>query len=275
MSQAIQKLEKRIKSANSLLSVGLDPDFDKLPERFKKLEQPQFEFNKWIIDQTHEFVCAYKPNTAFYEARGEQGWKELRLTIEYLKEKYPDIFTICDAKRADIGNTNRGYVAAIFDTLGFDAITLHPYLGKEALAPFLERDDKACIILCKTSNPGSGELQDLLFQSRDDSSRDPLREVWLAVAESVANDWNTHGNCMLVVGATYPDELKQVREIVGDMNLLIPGVGAQGGDVEATVKRGINSKGAGLVINSARGIIFADNPANSAQTLRNSINQYR
>lgn len=266
ISHAIEKLETRIKAANSLVCVGLDADFDKLPERFKALPEPQFEFNKWIINQTHEFVCAYKPNMAFYEARGEQGWHELNLTMEYLIEYHPDIFTICDAKRADIGNTNQGYVSALFDQLGFDAITLHPYLGQEALEPFLEREDKVSIILCKTSNPGSSELQDQVLGEK---------KLWQSVAELVSRKWNSRNNCMLVVGATYPDELKQVRQIVGEMTLLVPGIGAQGGEVAATVKAGLNSQATGLIINSARAIIFADDPRGGAQDLQQAINQHR
>src|SRR3989344_559116 len=158
----IDKYNQRAKKINSLLCVGLDSDFEKLPEKFKAMENPQFEFNKYIIEETHEFAAVYKPNSAFYEARGDKGLQELKMTMDYLREKHPDIFTILDAKRGDIGNTNNGYVASIFDWLGFDAVTLHPYLGKEALLPFLERKDKGCIILCRTSNPGAGELQDLI-----------------------------------------------------------------------------------------------------------------
>src|SRR5664279_2496120 len=160
----VDKYNRRADAVNSLLCVGLDSALDKLPERFRADEHPQFAFNRWIIKQTHSFASAYKPNIAFYEARGDQGLRDLKLTLDYLREQHPDIFTICDAKRADIGSTNAGYVEAIFDWLGFDAVTLHPYLGREALAPFLERRDRACIILCRTSNPGAGELQDLLIE---------------------------------------------------------------------------------------------------------------
>jgi orotidine-5'-phosphate decarboxylase len=215
---AIDKYNLRAEKVNSLVCVGLDSEFEKLPAQFKDKEFPQFEFNKYIIDQTAEFVAAFKPNSAFYEARGEQGWKELKLTMDYLTSKYPDIFTICDAKRADIGNTNNGYVKAIFDELGFDAITLHPYLGKEALKPFLDRTDKVSIILCRTSNPGAGELQDLSI-----SPPPPLGEergegvpFWKFIAQKVSQDWNYNHNCMLVVGATYPEEMKVVRSMVGE-----------------------------------------------------------
>jgi orotidine-5'-phosphate decarboxylase len=194
-----------------------------------------------VIDQTHAYASAYKPNIAFYEARGEAGLIALARTMDYLRATYPDILTICDAKRADIGSTNQGYVEAIFDRLGFDAVTLNPYLGREALEPFLERTDKGCILLCRTSNPGAGELQDL------DIGGKPL---WQVVAERVRDHWNARGNCMLVAGATYPGELRRIREIVGDMVLLVPGIGAQGGDVEQTVRAGQTPAGTGMIINS-------------------------
>lgn len=262
----IKKYDQRAEKVNSLVCVGLDSDFEKLPERFQSMQYPQFGFNKYIIDSTHEFTAAYKPNTAFYEARGDAGMLELKMTLDYLKGKYPDIFTICDAKRADIGSTNQGYVKSVFDWYGFDSITLHPYLGKEALKPFLDREDKACIILCRTSNPGAGELQDLESNGK---------KLWQQVAEKVSTEWNYNQNCMLVTGATYPEELAEVRKIVGNMTLLVPGIGAQGGDVEKTVKAGLNSEKKGMIINSSRGIIFADDPAAEAKKLRDHINQYR
>jgi orotidine-5'-phosphate decarboxylase len=203
---------------------------------------------------------------AFYEARGEEGLTALAQTMAYLRDHHPDILTICDAKRADIGSTNAGYVTAIFDRLGFDAVTLNPYLGREALEPFLARQDKACVILCRTSNPGAGELQDLRINGK------PL---WQIVAEQVRDHWNARGNCMLVAGATYPDELRHIRATVGEMTLLVPGIGAQGGDVEATVRAGLNASGKGMIINSSRGIIFADDPAESARALRDQINRFR
>lgn len=265
---------------NSLLCVGLDSDFKKLPEKFKSVQFPQFEFNKWIIEETHEYVGSYKPNTAFYEARGEQGWKELTMTVQYIKKNYPDIFVIADAKRADIGSTNEGYVTAIFDTLGADAITVHPYLGQEALQPFLARKDKTSIILCRTSNPGAGEIQDLLVQS-DSSNHTTIRALseakplWWHVAKKVSTQWNINNNCMLVVGATYPEEMKQIRDLVGDMPILVPGVGAQGGSVEEVMKAGLNSQKAGLYISSSRGIIFAENPRAEAKKLFEEIESYR
>ena len=269
----IKKYESRAEKADSLLCVGLDSDFEKLPGRFKKLPNQQFEFNKWIIDETHEYVAAYKPNAAFYEARGDVGLRELKMTMEYLQTEHPDIFTILDAKRADIGNTNNGYVTAIFDWLGFDAVTLHPYLGREALAPFLDRKDKVSVILCRTSNEGAGEFQDLkLLPYMEAISPEPL---WKMVAEKVANEWNENGNCMLVVGATYPEEMKIIRASTGDMTFLVPGIGAQGGSVSEVLKNGKNSERKGLIISASRSIIFSNNPRESAKALRDEIQSYQ
>ncbi len=268
-----QKLDAAVAKNNALVCVGLDSDGKKLPDAVKTGSYPQFDFNKAIIDATHDVVCAYKPNSAFYEARGAVGVEALKKTCEYLRENYPEIPIILDAKRGDIGNTNAGYAAYAFDYLGVDAITLNPYLGREALQPFLGRKDKGCIILCRTSNPGAGEIQDVDAQGK------PLYQV---IAEKVAQDWNTNGNCLLIVGAPYPRELAIVRRIVGDMTLLVPGIGAQGGDIENTVKAGRNAKGAGMIINASRSIIFAskgtdfaEKSRKEAQTLRNEINKYR
>ncbi|MDX1992998.1 MAG: orotidine-5'-phosphate decarboxylase [bacterium] len=266
MMSAVDKYNRRVDATGSLVCVGLDADYERLPIRFRQMQHPQFEFNRWIIEQTHEFTAAYKPNMAFYEARGDAGLRDLKLTLDYLHTHHHDIFTICDAKRGDIGSTNSGYVEAIFDWLGFDAVTLHPYLGQEALEPFLDRTDKASIILCRTSNSGSAELQNLEFHGK------PL---WMIIAERVRDFWNIGGNCMLVVGATYPEELRLVRELMGEMTLLVPGIGAQGGNVEQTVRTGLNSTGRGMIINSSRGIIFATDPARAVQELRDAINQYR
>ena len=268
-----EKLNKIIEKNNSLVCVGLDSDFDKLPESVKQKEFPQFEFNKAIIDATHDLVCCYKPNSAFYEARGDRGVKELKMTCDYIREKYPDIIIILDAKRADIGNTNEGYTKFCFDYLQVDGVTLQPYLSGEAIKPFLNRADKGAIILCRTSNPGAGEFQDLLIDN------EPL---YKKVAKQVNNMWNTNNNCLLVVGATYPEEMVEIRKIVGDMTFLVPGVGAQGGDVEKTIKAGLNSQNAGLIISSSRSIIFASSGDDFAEKareeterLKNEINKYR
>lgn len=248
----LQKLDKIIKKNNSLLCVGLD--------------NGDFKFNKKIIDQTYDLVCAYKPNSAFYEAHGAKGIEELKKTFNYIQKNYPNIPTVLDAKRGDIGNTNEGYVKFAFDYLNADAITLHPYLGKEALNPFLEHKEKGCFILCKTSNPGSGEFQNF------GENNNPL---YLKVAKNVYENWNYNKNCCLVVGATYPRELAKIRKIVGNMIILVPGIGAQGGDLGKTLKAGLTKQKSGLIINSSRGIIFAENPRTAALTLRNEINKFR
>lgn len=273
MTTFYEKLATSIQRRNSLVCVGLDSELAKLPAHLKTAAQPQFSFNKAIIEATHDLVSSYKLNTAFYEAHGEQGIAELKLTCDYLRDRYPEMVTVLDAKRADIGNTNNGYVAFIFDYLGADAITLHPYLGREALQPFLDRKDKGSIILCRTSNPGSGELQDLVVDGQ------PLYQ---RVAQKVATEWNSNENCALVVGATYPEEMQCVRDIAPSLPLLIPGIGAQGGEVAVTVKAGTDETGGGAMIHSARGIIFASNGVDfaesaraAAEKLKQEINQFR
>ncbi len=246
--------------------MGLDSELEKIPGPLRADKTPQFSFNKAIIEATHDLVCAFKPGSAFYEARGTQGIAELKMTCDYIREKYPEIVLISDAKRADIGSTNAYYAEYVFDYLGADAVTLHPYLGQEALRPFLDRKEKGSIILCRTSNPGAGELQDLQINGK------PLYQV---VAQKVAKEWNANGNCSLVVGATYPTELAIVRRIVGDMPLLVPGIGTQGGDISETMKAGLDSKHAGMVINSSRAIIFAADVRAAALAMRDSINSYR
>jgi orotidine-5'-phosphate decarboxylase len=262
----LDKYNQRAQKINSLLCVGLDSDFEKIPEHFKKKEFPQFEFNKYIIKETLEFAAAYKINTAFYEGRGDQGVRELKLTMDYLRMNHENIFTICDAKRADVDNTNKGYVSFALDWLGFDAITLNPYLGAKALSPFLDRADKVSIVLCRTSNTGAGEFQDLESGGK---------KIWQIVADKVSKEWNKNNNCMLVVGATYPEELKKVREAVGDMTFLVPGIGTQGGDLKATLEAGLNREGLGLIINSSRSIIFAENPKAEARKLCEEIRQHK
>ncbi|VVA43392.1 Orotidine 5'-phosphate decarboxylase [Candidatus Roizmanbacteria bacterium] len=268
-----EKLDKIIKKNKSLVCVGLDSDVTRLRQDFG--EAKQLSFNKTIIEATADLVCSYKLNTAFYESIGHEGIKALKDTCDYLVQKYPEIPIIIDAKRADIGNTNKGYVQFIFTYLGADAVTIHPYLGEEAIRPFLDCKDKGIIILCRTSNPGAGEFQDLEFRIQNSELKTKnINKLYQYVAYQVANRWNKNKNCMLVIGATYPDELKEVRKIVGDMTLLVPGIGAQGGDLEATLKAGLNSKKQGLMINSSRGIIFAENPREEAMKLRNDINKF-
>ncbi len=267
-------LNAQIDKSNSLLCVGLDPDVNKLPVSLKTTQKQLFEFNKAIVDATHDLVCAFKPNSAYYEAHGPEGVVQLRDTIAYIHENYPGIPVILDAKRADIGHTNDQYAAFIFDYLGSDAVTLHPYLGREALEPFFARTDKGLIILCRTSNPGADEFQDLLADGKT---------LYSHVARQVSKEWNTSGNCSLVVGATYPKELEEIRAITGPhMPFLVPGVGAQGGDVQAAVEAGIGADKKGLIINSARGVIYASAEADFAEAARQAaletrdeINKYR
>lgn len=269
----IKKIDKIVRKNNSLVCVGLDSDVDKLPVHLRRAKFPQFDFNRAIIDATAHLVCAYKPNSAFYEARGEEGIKELKMTCDYLNQKYSEIVIILDAKRADIGSTNEGYVKYAFEYLNVDALTIHPYLGHEAIKPFLEREDKGAIILCRTSNPGAGEFQDLKIKNK---------ALYQIIAERVVNYWDKNNNCLLVVGATYPKELSQIRKIAPHMYFLVPGVGAQGGNVQKTIEAGLDGSRAGLIINAARSIIFASDQTDFADKakeetlkLKNEINLYR
>lgn len=256
---------------DNFVCVGLDSDYEQLPEIIKAgraVEDALFHFNREIIDATHDLVCAYKPNSAFYEAQGEAGVRALFQTVRYVRETYPHIPVILDAKRGDIGSTNAGYVQSAFDYLGMDAITVHPYLGREALAPFLARREKGIIVLVRTSNPGAGEFQDIPVGPE----QEPL---YMVVARRVAQEWNSHGNCAIVVGATYPDELRRVRFLVGDLPILIPGIGAQGGEVAATVKAGQDSRGRGMIISASRSIIFASQGSNFAEAAREATERLR
>lgn len=255
----IQKLNAAVIKSDSRFCLGLDPQLDKLPPRLHDSKTPFFDFNKAIIDATHDLVCAYKPNSAFYEARGAEGISEFKMTCDYLKEKYPDVLIFLDAKRADIGNTNKRYVEYAYDYLNADAITLHPYVGSEGLEPFLERKDKGCIILCRTSNKGSKEFQNLMVGGKT---------LYQVVAHEVAKKWNKDGNCMLVVGATYPQEMTEIRAIDDEIPFLIPGIGAQGGDLEGSVKAGLNSKKEGIVISTSRVVLYASQGDDFAQRAR-------
>lgn len=270
----------------NFVCVGLDSEFNKIPESVKSDQRGDYietviDFNYRIVASTRDLVCAYKPNVAFYEAHGEEGINALRHTIENIHLMAPDVPVILDAKHADIGNTNNGYVSMAFEFLGADAVTVHPYLGAEAMEPFLEMNHKGIIVLCRTSNPGAGEFQDLVVTV----DGKPLYQV---VAEKVVRDWNKRGNCALVVGATYPSQLQEVRQIVADMPILIPGVGFQQKDVpleeqvKQVVENGKDSRGWGMIINSSRGIIFASKGPDFAEAarretvkLRETINQYR
>lgn len=240
------QLFQLIQKKRSFLCIGLDTDINKIPAHLQKLDDPIFEFNKQIIDHTHEYAIAYKPNIAFYECLGTNGWRSLEKTIEYLKKF--DVFTIADAKRGDIGNTSKMYAKAFLENLDFDSVTVAPYMGIDSVSPFLEYEDKWIILLALTSNKGAGDYQFIINES---SSKRLFEEVLLT-----SSNWGSPNNMMYVVGATQAEMLADIRKIIPDHFLLVPGVGAQGGSLEAVAKYGLN-KQCGLIVNSSRGIIFA------------------
>ena len=268
----IQKLQASWQKNRSLVCVGLDPDIRKIPSPLKNERQPLLAFNRAIIDATADLVCAFKPQAAYYQAIGAED--ELRETIAYIREKYPQVPVILDAKRGDIGPTATQYAREVFDRYQADAVTVNPYMGSDTLQPFLERSDRGVIVLCRTSNTGSGDFQNLELADG--------RKLYQAVADKAAKDWNQAGNVALVVGATYPHELADVRQRVGDMPLLVPGIGAQGGDLAQSVQNGIDSNGSGLMISSSRAILFASSgpdfseaARSAALALRDQINAFR
>lgn len=259
--------------AGKFLCVGLDPEIERVPAILRNTASDPLlaliEFTRRIIDATAEFACAFKPNSAFYEALGAEGSLALRgKIIAYIHEQHPDVPVILDAKRGDIGSTSAAYARATFDALDADAITLQPYLGAEALRPFLERADRGCFILCRTSNPGAGELQDLRVTTSEAGTAGVSEPLYLYLARQVATTWNTHGNCGLVVGATYPEELAAVRAAVGDLPILVPGIGAQGGDLAAVLRAGRDSRGQGLLISASRSILYASSGVDFADAAR-------
>lgn len=263
------KLVEQIRKKNSFLCIGLDVDLDKIPKHLLSEEDPIFAFNKAIIDTTHHVAVAYKPNTAFYEAYGLKGWKSLQRTIRYLNDKHPEIFTIADAKRGDIGNTSKMYAKAFFDDLGFDSVTVAPYMGKDSVEPFLAFEGKHAILLALTSNEGAYDFQTQQIEGL---------ELYKKVLETSKNWKNAH-NLMYVVGATKAEFLADIRKIIPNSFLLVPGVGAQGGSLTEVCKYGMN-KDIGLLVNSSRGIIYASNETNfaeaaatAAQTLQTAMKQ--
>lgn len=271
MSAFIERLTSSWERSNSLVCVGLDPEIERLPADIAMQPSPIFQFNKAIIDATADLVCAYKPQFAHYAAYEAED--QLERTIEYIHRSYPGIPVILDSKRGDVGNTAVRYAIEAFERYGADAVTVNPYLGGDSLEPFLQYEDKGVIILCRTSNPGGRDLQDLDVGGR---------KLYQVVADMTARRWNARGNCLLVVGATQPRELAEVREIVGKMPFLVPGVGAQGGDVAAAVTNGQTPDGTGLIISSSRGILYAGSDENfstaaraAAQALRDQINASR
>ena len=254
----IEKLVSEIKRKQSFLCIGLDVDLNKIPKHLLDLEDPIFEFNKSIIDATHDLCVSYKPNTAFYEAYGLKGWESLTKTINYINDKYPEIFTIADAKRGDIGNTSKMYAKAFFEDMGFDSVTVAPYMGKDSVEPFLSFEDKHTIMLGLTSNEGAFD-----FQTRKLEGEDQLYKKVLEVSKG----WNNSENLMYVIGATKAEYFKEIRKIVPNSFLLVPGVGAQGGDLNAVCEFGMNEN-VGLLINSSRGIIYASNEVDFANKSR-------
>ena len=274
MSAFTQRLARAWETNDSLLCVGLDPEIERFPPQIAAAPSPIFQFNKAVIDATHDLVCAYKPQFAHYAAYEAED--QLERTIEYVHRTYPGIPVILDGKRGDVGHTAERYASEAFERYGADAVTVNPYLGGDSLEPFLRHADKGVIILCRTSNPGARDLQDLEVGAR---------RVYHVVAELAATRWNGNGNCALVVGATYPRELAEVRRIVGAMPLLLPGVGAQGADVAQAVMSGQTPEGTGLIVSSSRAILygaervagpdFAGAARAAAEALRAQINASR
>jgi orotidine-5'-phosphate decarboxylase len=256
-----KELRNQIRLKKSFLCVGLDADLTKIPKHLLDLEDSIFEFNKQIIDATHPYTVAYKPNIAFYEAQGISGWQSLQKTIDYLNKNHPDIFTIADAKRGDIGNTSTQYAKAFFDILNFDAITIAPYMGRDSVEPFLAFKDKTSILLALTSNDGGHDFQNLKV------GEDELYEKVIKKALTYKNS----DNLMFVVGATRPEYLKKIRTLVPNHFFLVPGVGAQGGTVTSVCKNACNTNG-DILINSSRGIIYASNGLDFADVAAEKAN---
>ncbi|HEY6483825.1 MAG TPA: orotidine-5'-phosphate decarboxylase [Steroidobacteraceae bacterium] len=271
MSAFIEMLTASWDRSDSLVCVGLDPEIERFPAHVAAQPSPIFQFNRAVIEATADLVCAYKPQIAHYAAYEAED--QLQRTIEHIHQQHPGIAVILDAKRGDIGNTAERYAIEAFERYGADAVTVNPYLGGDSLEPFLRRADKGILILCRTSNPGCRDLQDLDVGGR---------KLYHVVADLAATKWNARGNCLLVVGATYPRELAEIRALVGDMPLLVPGVGAQGGDAGQAVIEGQTRAGTGLIISASRSILYAQSGAGFAQgaraatqALRDQINAHR
>ena len=271
MRSFIDRLRDRWEYADSLVCVGLDPEPAKFPSQFAHDPDAIFNFCRDIVDATAEYACAFKPQIAHFAAAHAE--EALRMLIMHLRFRYPQIPVILDSKRGDIGSTAQHYASEAFDRYCADAVTVNPYLGRDSVQPFLDRTDKGVVILCRTSNAGAGDLQDMLIAGR------PLYQH---VAEKIAREWNANHNCARVVGATWPEQLREVRAIVGDMPFLVPGIGAQGGDVAAVVSNAKTADGTGLIVSSSRAILYASQgddyaqaAARAAQALRDDINRYR
>jgi len=267
----VERLERAWAGSASLLCVGLDPDPARLPAQLARAAHPLFEFGRAIVDATADLVCAFKPQIAYYAAARAED--QLEMTIAHIRQRHPAIPVILDAKRGDVGSTAEMYAREAFERYQADAVTVNPYLGQDSLAPFLGYADKGVIVLCRTSNPGARDLQDA------DSGG---RKLYQLVAHKAAREWNANANVLLVVGATYPQELGEIRAIVGDMPILVPGVGAQGGDVAAVLANGATAAGTGLIISSSRAVLYAGSGSDYAEAaraaalkLRDEINQQR
>lgn len=263
MAQFTKRIEQACQATQSLVCVGLDPDLSRMPVA------DVFQFNRAIVDATKDLVCAYKPNAAFYEALGLPGLDAMAQTVDYIHEAAPQAVVIGDVKRGDIGPSGQAYAKAAFDVWGFDAVTVNAWGGLDTIAPFIEDGDLGIFVWCRGSNPGSADLQDLLVNT----PQGPI-PLYQRLAES-CKDWNKAGNIGLVVGATYPEQLEEVRKICPDMPILIPGVGAQGGDLEAAVRSGADHRGRLAVINSSRGIIYASGGADFAEQARSAAGRLR
>lgn len=264
-----QRLEYAWTTSESLVCVGLDPDLERIPAQFRTEEHPFFAFNREVIDATHDLVCAYKPQGAFYSAVGAET--DLALTIKYIRERAPHALVILDVKRSDIGNTAKAYAQEAFVRYGADAATINPYMGDDSVFPFIQRSEYGAIVLCRTSNSGAKDFQDLIVNGI------PLYQY---IAQHAASRWNTLKNMLLVVGATYPQEMGVLRQAHPEIPFLVPGIGQQGGDLEATLSAGLDSRGRGLLISSSRAIIYAGDGSAAAiraaaMELRDLINDIR
>jgi orotidine-5'-phosphate decarboxylase len=260
----VKRLERAWNAGQTLLCVGLDPDPAKLPQHLAGADNPMFEFGRAIVDATADLVCAFKPQIAFYAAARAED--QLEMTITHIRRHYPAIPVILDAKRGDVGSTAEMYAREAFERYQADAVTVNPYLGFDSLAPFLDFADKGVIVLCRTSNPGASDVQDIASGEK---------KLYQLIAEKAARDWNAKGNVLLVVGATYPEELRQIRAIVRDMPILVPGVGAQGGDVAAVVANGATADGTGLIISASRAVLYAGSGSDYALAARSAALKLR
>jgi orotidine-5'-phosphate decarboxylase len=264
-----ERLDRAHAAADSLVCVGLDPDLARLPDDLRSDDEPLLAFNRRIVDATHDLCAAYKPQIAFYSALGKEA--ELAASIRYIRERAPAALVILDAKRGDIGNTAEAYAREAFERYDADAVTVNPYMGEDAVLPFLARPERGAVILCRTSNPGGHDFQDLVIDGL------PL---YRRVAQRAATRWNRHGNLMLVVGATRPQEMAELRRAHPELSFLVPGIGAQGGDLEGILSAGLDAGGKGLLVSSSRAVIYAGGGTSAAiraaaQELNGAINRRR